>query len=48
LLDVHLERVEALVQGLGNRSARHVLARADLLALELMMALGEHYRQRCA
>jgi len=44
-LDLHLERVEALVDGLGNRSARHVMARADLLALELMMALGEYYHR---
>ncbi len=47
-LDLHLERVETLVHGLGNRSARHVMARADLLALELMMALGEHYHRRFA
>jgi len=40
-LQLHLERVEALVRGLGNRSARHVMARADLLALELMVYLGE-------
>lgn len=44
-LDLHLERVESLVRGLGNRSARHVMARADLLALELMIHLGEHYRR---
>ena len=47
-LELHLERVEALVGGLGNRSARHVLARADLLALELMIHLGEHYRKKYA
>lgn len=45
-LDLHLERVETLVDGLGNRSTRHVMARADLLALELMMSLGEHYHRR--
>ncbi len=45
-MQVHLERVEALVRGLGNRSARHVMARADLMALELMMHLGECYQRR--
>ena len=45
-LSLHLERVESLVGGLGNRSTRHVLARADLLALELMIHLGESYRRR--
>lgn len=45
-LHLHLERVESLVRGLGNRSTRHVMARADLLALELIIHLGECYRQR--
>ena len=45
-LEIHLERVEQLVRGLGNRSTRHVLARADLLALELMIHLGECYQRR--
>jgi hypothetical protein len=45
-MQVHLDRVEALVRGLGNRSARHILARADLMALELMMHLGDCYQRR--
>lgn len=45
-LSLHLERVESLVGGLGNRSTRHILARADLLALELMIHLGESFRRR--
>jgi hypothetical protein len=45
-LELHLERVETLVRDLGNRSARHVMARADLLALELMIHLGEYYQRR--
>lgn len=45
-LELHLERLETLVRGLGNRSTRHVMARADLLALELMVHLGECYQQR--
>ncbi len=47
VLSLHLERVESLVSGLGNRSTRHIMARADLLALELMIHLGESYRRRC-
>ncbi len=43
-LELHLERVEELVRGLGSRSTRHVMARADLLALELMIHLGECYQ----
>jgi DNA-binding NarL/FixJ family response regulator len=46
VLDLHLARVERLVGGLGNRSTRHVMARADLLALELMIHLGESYRRQ--
>jgi DNA-binding NarL/FixJ family response regulator len=46
VLDLHLARVEQLVRGLGNRSTRHVMARADLLALELMIHLGECYQQQ--
>jgi DNA-binding NarL/FixJ family response regulator len=44
-LSLHLERVEHVVKGLGNRSTRHVMARADLLALELIIHLGECYQQ---
>ena len=46
-LQLHLEQVENLVRGLGNRSTRHVMARADLLALELVIHLGEFYQQAC-
>lgn len=46
-LELHLHRVEQLVSGLGNRSTRHVMSRADLLALELMIHLGESYQRRC-
>ena len=45
-LSLHLERVEQLVSGLGNRSTRHVMGRADLLVLELIMHIGECYQQR--
>lgn len=46
VFDFHLLRVGRLVRGLGNRSTRHVMARADLLALELMIHLGECYQRR--
>ena len=46
VLEFHLECVEVIVRGLGNRSSRHVLARADLLALEIMVHLGECYQKR--
>ncbi len=45
VMRLHLGRVEELVRGLGSRSSRHVLARADLLALEVMIYLAECYQQ---
>lgn len=45
-LRLHLERVESMVRGLGSRSSRHVMARADILAMELMIELGECYRRK--
>jgi hypothetical protein len=45
-LAIHVAEVDELLQGLGNRSSRHVMARADLLALELMMQLGDICRQK--
>ena len=44
VMRLHLNRVESVVRGLGSRSTRHIMARADLLALELMMHLCECYR----
>lgn len=41
---LHLQVVEELVRGLGQRSARHLLTRADLLILELTIALADGYR----
>jgi hypothetical protein len=43
---IHLRVLEEIIQGLGNRSARHVMARADLLILELLIHLAEEYRKR--
>jgi DNA-binding NarL/FixJ family response regulator len=45
-MQLHLDVLEELVGGLGNRSARHVMNRADLLALEVMSHLADNYRQR--
>lgn len=40
-MQLHLQHVEELVRGLGSRSTRHVISRADLLALELMIHIAE-------
>ena len=45
-LQLHVRVLEEMVQGLGNRSARHVINRADLLALEVIGHLADGYRQR--
>jgi hypothetical protein len=42
---MHLEVVAEMIHGLGARSSRHIMTRADLLILEVMMHLGEGYRQ---
>ncbi len=43
---LHIHVLEDMVRGLGSRSARHVMSRADLLILEVMIKLAEGYRQR--
>jgi DNA-binding response OmpR family regulator len=45
-MQLHLHVLEELVHGLGTRSTRHVMTRADLLALEIMVHLAEGYRER--
>ena len=44
-VQMHLSALEDLVRGLGNRSARHVMNRADLMVLELMVHLADGYRE---
>jgi DNA-binding response OmpR family regulator len=44
VLRLHVEAVEELVRGLGSRSARHVMTRADLLICELLVELTESHR----
>jgi DNA-binding NarL/FixJ family response regulator len=46
-MNLHVEVLEELVRGLGSRSARHVMTRADLLVLEILVHLSESYRLRC-
>ena len=46
ILQLHVQVVEELVRGLGTRGARHVMTRADLLVLEILVHLTERYRQR--
>ncbi len=43
---LHLKVLEELIRDLGNRSARHVMNRADLLIVEVMVHLAERYRLR--
>ena len=46
LVQLHIHVLEEALRGLGGRSSRHVMARADLLVLEVMAQLAENYRQR--
>jgi hypothetical protein len=45
-MELHVQVLEELVNSLGNRSARHVMTRADLLVLEIMAHLADGYRGR--
>lgn len=45
-LQLHLTVLQEMVSGLGNRSARHVMTRADVLVLELLMHLAAGYQRR--
>jgi hypothetical protein len=45
-MQLHVRVLEELVATLGNRSARHVMTRADLLVLEVMAHLADEYRRR--
>jgi hypothetical protein len=45
-MQLHVQVLEDLIGSLGNRSARHVLNRADLLVLEVMAHLADSYRRR--
>ena len=43
---MHLEILEEMLQGLGTRSGRHVLNRAETLILETLVRLADAYRRR--
>jgi len=45
-MQLHIQVLEELIRGLGARSTRHVISRADLLAMEMMLHLAECYRKR--
>ena len=45
-MQLHLYVLQEMIQGLGTLSSRHVMNRADLLVLEIMMYLADEYRQR--
>jgi hypothetical protein len=45
-MQLHVQVLEELIGSLGNRSARHVINRADLLVLEVMAHLADGYRLR--
>ena len=45
-MQLHLRVLEELIGSLGNRSARHVMNRADLLVVEVMAHLADSYRRR--
>jgi DNA-binding response OmpR family regulator len=47
-MHLHVQVLEELIRGLGNRSARHVISRADLLVVEVMVQLCEGYRAQNA
>jgi DNA-binding NarL/FixJ family response regulator len=45
-VELHLRVLQELLQGLGARSTRHLMIRADLLVLELLLHLADGYRGR--
>jgi DNA-binding NarL/FixJ family response regulator len=45
-MQLHLHVLQDMVHGLGTRSTRHVMTRADLLVLEVMIHLADNYRER--
>ena len=45
-VQLHLHVLEELVHGLGSRSTRHAMNRADLLVLELLLHVADGYRRR--
>lgn len=48
VLQLHLDQLEQLVKGIGQRSARHIVDRANILCLELMLLLCECFEAQNA
>ncbi len=46
VMQMHVDVLEMMVAGLGNRSSRHVMTRADLMLVELVVQLADAYRVR--
>jgi CheY-like chemotaxis protein len=46
VMQLHVHALEDALRGLGSRGSRHVMSRADLLVLEVMVQLAERYRKR--
>jgi len=46
VMQLHLHVTADLLKGLGSRSTRHVITRADLLVIEILLQLAEVYRAR--
>ena len=46
IMQLHLHVLGELVEGLGSRSSRHVMIRADLLVLEVLLHVADGYRRR--
>ena len=42
---LHIAGLDEVLHGLGSRSARHVMNRADLLIMQVIMLLAERYRE---
>jgi DNA-binding NarL/FixJ family response regulator len=45
-MQLHVHVLEEMIGSLGNRSARHVMNRADLLVVEVMAHLADGYRRQ--
>jgi hypothetical protein len=43
---LHTAAAEQQIRGLGAKGSRHILARADLLLLEVLAQLSTQYRDR--
>jgi DNA-binding response OmpR family regulator len=44
VIALHLDTLEELLRGLGNRSVRHIFTRADVLILDVLARLADQYR----